>query len=51
MSTSEYPIPGRPPAEPVAARPRNGMGVAALVLGVASLVAVSSFVLFPLGRL
>lgn len=29
-------------------RQRNGMGVAALVLGVASLVAVASFVLFPL---
>ena len=50
MSTSQYPIPGRPPAEP-AARPRNGLGVTALVLGVASLVAVSSFVLFPLGFL
>jgi hypothetical protein len=51
MSTSEYPIPGRPPAEPAVARPRNGLGVTALVLGVASLVAVSSFVLFPLGFL
>jgi hypothetical protein len=29
-------------------RQRNGAGVAALVLGVASLVAVASFVLFPL---
>ena len=29
-------------------RPRNGLGVAALVVGVASLVAVISFVLFPL---
>lgn len=29
-------------------RPRNGLGVAALVIGVASLVAVISFVLFPL---
>ena len=28
--------------------PRNGLGVAALVLGVASLVAAVSFVLFPL---
>jgi membrane-bound ClpP family serine protease len=36
----------RPPA-----RPRNGLGVAALVLGVASLVAAFSFVLFPLGLL
>jgi hypothetical protein len=33
------------------ARPRNGLGVAALVLGVASLVAAFSFVLFPLGLL
>jgi membrane-bound ClpP family serine protease len=31
--------------------PRNGLGVAALVLGVASLVAAVSFVLFPLGLL
>src|SRR5215831_11659860 len=30
------------------ARPRNGLGVAALVIGVASLVAVISFVMFPL---
>lgn len=29
-------------------RPRNGLGVAALVIGVASLVAGVSFVLFPL---
>jgi hypothetical protein len=29
-------------------RPRNGLGVAALVIGVASLVAGISFVLFPL---
>jgi hypothetical protein len=39
-------------AQPLAAlspaRPRNGLGVAALVLGVASLVAAVSFVLFPL---
>ncbi|HEX7269110.1 MAG TPA: hypothetical protein VF256_17040 [Streptosporangiaceae bacterium] len=32
-------------------RPRNGLGVAALVIGVASLVAAVSFVLFPLGLL
>ncbi|HXZ72191.1 MAG TPA: hypothetical protein VEH31_15165 [Streptosporangiaceae bacterium] len=32
-------------------RPRNGLGVAALVIGVASLVAGLSFVLFPLGLL
>jgi hypothetical protein len=33
------------------ARPPNGLGVAALVVGVASLVATVSFVLFPLGLL
>ena len=33
------------------ARPRNGLGVSALVLGVASLVAAASFILFPLGLL
>ncbi len=32
-------------------RPGNGLGVAALVLGVASLVAAVSFILFPLGLL
>jgi hypothetical protein len=38
------------PAQPSGSnRPRNGIGVAALVLGVASLVAVASFVLFPVG--
>ena len=36
---------------PPSTRPRNGLGVAALVLGVASLVAAVSFVLFPLGLL
>jgi hypothetical protein len=35
-----------PSAAPM--RPRNGLGVAALVIGVASLVAGVSFVLFPL---
>jgi len=34
------------PAQP-AVRPRNGLGVAALVIGVSSLVAVASFLLFP----
>jgi hypothetical protein len=42
-------------AQPVVAlapaRPANGLGVAALVLGVASLVAAVSFTLFPLGLL
>ena len=40
------PAPFPPPAAPV--RPRNGLGVAALVIGVASLVAGISFILFPL---
>ena len=39
------------PAPPAPARPGNGLGVAALVLGVASLVAAVSFTLFPLGLL
>jgi membrane-bound ClpP family serine protease len=41
----------QPFAPPPSARPRNGLGVAALVLGVASLVAAVSFILFPLGLL
>ena len=43
-------LPGSAPpfAAPSSARPSNGVGVAALVLGVASLVAAVSFVLFPL---
>lgn len=49
MSTSEYPVSGQQPVVASPARPRNGMGVAALVVGVASLVAALSFVLFPLG--
>lgn len=50
MSTvsTDQPIPP-PPDDPVVVKPRNGMGVAALVIGVASLVAAISFVLFPLG--
>ena len=43
--------PASPSVSPSSARPRNGLGVAALVLGVASLVAAFSFVLFPLGLL
>ena len=50
MSTDEptyaAPVPG-----PDVARPRYGAGVAALVFGVASLVAAISFVLFPLAFL
>jgi hypothetical protein len=37
-----------PPADTAATQPRNGLGVASLVLGVASLVAAISFLLFPL---
>jgi hypothetical protein len=37
-----------PPATPTSVQPRNGLGVASLVLGVASLVAAISFLLFPL---
>ncbi|HEX2089184.1 MAG TPA: hypothetical protein VHI54_04525 [Actinomycetota bacterium] len=53
MSTEEptYTSPAAPPPPPDTARPRYGAGVAALVIGVASLVAVISFVLFPLGLL
>src|SRR6516162_8346787 len=43
--------PASPIVSPPSARPRNRLGVAALVLGVASLVAAVSFVLFPLGLL
>ena len=48
MSTSQVPGSAQPFAAPPSARPGNGLGVAALVLGVASLVAAVSFVLFPL---
>ena len=48
---TELPGSAQPYAPPSAARPGNGMGVAALVVGVASLVAALSFVLFPLGLL
>src|SRR4029077_11531145 len=50
MSTLQSTEPGQP-TTPQSARPRNGVGVAALVLGVASLVAALSFVLFPLALL
>jgi membrane-bound ClpP family serine protease len=46
MAVAEsMPAPPAPVSEP---RPKNGLGVAALVLGVASLVAAVSFLLFPL---
>jgi hypothetical protein len=51
MSTVQSTEPGQPTTPPRSARPRNGLGVAALVLGVASLVAALSFVLFPLALL
>jgi len=49
MSTPQYSGPAQPLATPPSARPSNGLNVAVLVLGVASLVAVVSFTLFPLG--
>jgi hypothetical protein len=48
---TQLPGSAQPLAALSSARPRNGLGVAALVLGVASLVAAVSFVLFPLGLL
>jgi membrane-bound ClpP family serine protease len=48
VSTSPLYEPAQSPDTPPAARPKNGLGVAALVIGVASLVAAVSFVLFPL---
>ena len=45
---TQLPGSAQPYVAPSAARSGNGMGVAALVLGVASLVAAVSFVLFPL---
>ena len=51
MTTSQPSPSAQLPAPPAPARPGNGLGVAALVLGVASLVAAVSFTLFPLGLL
>jgi hypothetical protein len=52
VTPSSEPPTTRTPPPPVTAtpavRPRNGLGVAALVIGVASLVAAISFTLFPL---
>jgi hypothetical protein len=50
MSTRPYESP-EPPVTQSSARPRNGLGAAALVIGVASLVAAVSFVLFPVALL
>lgn len=47
-SETDYSETARPPVTPSPAQPRNGLGVGVLVLGVASLVAAISFVLFPL---
>src|SRR5437764_9478442 len=44
MDTTE---PAAPTPSTASLRPRNGLGVAALVIGVASLVAAISFILFP----
>ena len=49
MSTPQVPEWAQPYPTAPSPRPRNGLGVAALVLGVASLVAAVSFLLFPLG--
>jgi hypothetical protein len=46
---TQIPVPAQPLAAPPSARPGNSLSVAALVLGVASLVAAISFILFPLG--
>ena len=43
VSTPQFPGSAHPLAMPPSARPPNGLGVAALVLGVASLVAAVSF--------
>src|SRR5947207_10412757 len=48
MDTTE---PAAPTPSTASLRPRNGLGVAALVIGVASLVAAVSFTLFPLALL
>jgi len=48
MSAAQPSYAPQPPYPPPTARPRNGLGVAALVIGVASLVAAASFTLFPL---
>ncbi len=48
MGATQPVQPGPLPPPAASVRPRNGLGVAALVIGVASLVAGISFVLFPL---
>lgn len=51
MSTAQPSYGSQPaatPPAPPATRPRNGLAVAALVIGVSSIVAAVSFTLFPL---
>ena len=49
MSTAQPSYAPPPSTLPPVGRPRNGLGVAALVIGGASVVASVSFLLFPLG--
>jgi membrane-bound ClpP family serine protease len=50
--STQDPTYAQAPVGPLAyQRPRNGLGVAALVIGVASIVAAISFILFPLALL
>jgi hypothetical protein len=51
MDVTQHEQSGPPPPPAASLRPRNGLGVAALVIGVANLVAAVSFVLFPLALL
>jgi hypothetical protein len=48
MMAATQPASPAPALSAAPAQPRNGLGVAALVIGVASLVAAISFILFPL---
>src|SRR6266702_2421630 len=48
MGATQPVQPGPLPPPAASVRPRNGLGIAALVTGVASLVAGISFILFPL---
>jgi hypothetical protein len=48
MMEAAQPAGAAQPVHAAIARPRNGLAVAALVIGVASLVAAISFTLFPL---
>ena len=48
MGTEQASYPPQPPVPASPTRARTGLGVAALVIGVASVVAAISFLLFPL---